>query len=90
MVKHSFFQESLCQNKYLHRFEIKEEWEDGVLEVCEICKIKKYFKVIMGKLNNANYMNSHFRLVLPTNHPFYFHEHNFKPLEEEPIPSPYV
>lgn len=82
MVKHSFFQNSLCKNKYLHRFSIKEESTTGVLEVCEICKLRHSFKVIDEKLNNADYMNWHIRNALPPQHPLYFHEHEYSPLTE--------
>lgn len=90
MVKHSFFQNSLCLNKYLHRFFITEESVDGVLEICEICKKKKTFKVIDDKLNNADYMSWHIRSALSYNHPYYYHEHSFNALEEDKIISPYV
>lgn len=87
-IKHSFFQNSRCLNSYLHSFDIVEEYEDGVLEVCQICKIKKFFKVIDGKLNNADYMSWHFKNVLPPNHPMYYHENHYKPLSE--IVSPFI
>ncbi len=87
VAKHSFFQNSQCLNKFMHRFSIKQEWSDGVLEVCEICKCKQFFKVIDDKLNNADYMSYHFRNVLPPNHPFFYHENNYEPLTE--IVSPY-
>jgi len=87
-MKHSFFRESQCKNKYLHRFEIVEEYEEGVLEVCEICKKKKFFKLIDGRPDNLSYMDYHIRNALPAQHPYYFHEHEFSPLTE--IISPYA
>lgn len=81
MVKHSFFQNSLCLNKYLHRFDIVEEYPEGVLEVCQICKHKKFYKVIDDRLNNADYMSYHFANVLPPNHPLYQHQHQIDPYE---------
>lgn len=86
-MKHNFFQESLCQNRYLHRFEIKEEYEDGVLEVCEICHIRKFFKIIDGKVDNQRYMSYHIRQALPTFHEYYEHERFYEPLS---IVSPYI
>lgn len=71
MVKHNFFQNSLCLNRYLHRFEIQQEYPNGVLEVCKICKLKKFFKVIDDQLNNYDYMSWHLIYALPTNHPYY-------------------
>ena len=88
-MKNSFFRESLCLNSYLHRFEIKEEHPDWVLEVCEICKMKKVFRVIDGNLNNHAYMDYHIRLILPQFHPFYYHERGYDPLTNL-IQSPYV
>lgn len=89
MVKHPFFQNSLCLNSYLHRFKIEREYDNGVLEVCEICKVKKFFKVIDDKLDNQDYMSWHFSNVLPSNHPFYYHENEYNPYSDY-ILSPYV
>lgn len=85
---HSVLKNSQCLNKYLHRFNIVEEHDGGVLEVCEICKKRMFFKLIDGKPDNQNYMNYHIRSALPPQHPLYFHEHEFNPLTE--IISPYV
>lgn len=79
----SFFEYSYCCNSYLHRFEIKEEYEEGVLEVCEICHKRKFFKLIDGLLDNKAYMSWHIKSILPQQHPFYEHQHNN-------IISPYV
>lgn len=79
MVRHSFFQHSLCLNKFLHTFDIVEEYPDGVVEVCQRCKKKKFFKVIDDKLNNADYMSWHFGHILPQNHPFYYHQFKYEP-----------
>lgn len=75
MTKHPFFEYSYCINGYLHRFEIKEEYEDGVLEVCEICHQRKFFKLIDGQVNNKNYMSYHIKSILPPQHPFYERQH---------------
>lgn len=80
-MRHSFFQNSQCLNKYLHKFDIVEEYPDGVVEVCQICKMKKRFKVIDDKLNNADYMSWHFGHVLPNNHPLYYHQTSYDPLD---------
>lgn len=90
MIKpeHPFFQNSKCLNSWLHRFEIKAEYPQGVMEVCEICKKKKFFRLIEGKVDNANYMSWHIRLALPTFHPLY--EREFPKLEDNGIESPYA
>ena len=69
--KHSFWQNSWCRNSYLHRFNIKEEYDNGVIEVCEICGMKKFFKVIDGKVSNQEYMSYHLKQALPAFHPLY-------------------
>ncbi len=65
-----------------------EEYETGVLEVCEICKRKKFFKLIDGKPDNQAYMNWHIRSALPSQHPLYSHEHDYSPLTD--TISPYA
>lgn len=87
--KHSFLQNSECKGSYLHRFSIKEEYDQGVKEVCEICGMSKFFRLIDGKLNNAEYMSYHIRQSLPDFHPLYNHERFYDPLSSL-IPSPYV
>lgn len=86
-MKHKFFQNSYCKAGYLHRFEIKEEYPEGVLEVCEICFTRKYFKVVDGLLDNQSYMSYHLKQVMPINHPMYSRQHE-TPLTSE-LPSPY-
>ncbi len=73
--RHSFWQNSQCQNSYLHRFTIVEEYDSGVLEVCDICHMRKFFKIIDNKVNNQEYMSYHIRQALPQFHPFYDHEY---------------
>lgn len=84
MNKHIFFENSLCLNSYLHRFEIKEEYDSGVLEVCEICHKRKFFKLLDGQLNNKEYMSWHIKSALPPQHSFYEHQ------QLNNIISPYV
>lgn len=85
-MSNSFWRKSLCQNQYLHRFKITGEFDDGVLEVCEICKKTRFFKVLDGKVNNQSYMDWHIRSALTQNHPYYFHEFYYSPFA---IESPY-
>lgn len=81
-MTNEFFRESLCQNQYLHRFKIVDEFPEGVLEVCEICGKDKFFKIYEGKLNNYEYMSYHIREALPPIHPYYFHEWSYNPLSD--------
>ncbi len=88
-MSHNFFRDSKCIGSWLHRYSITEEYPEGVLEVCEICKIKRFFKIIDDKVNGQNYMDSHFRNALPPSHPFYYHEFEYNPFDNGII-SPYV
>ena len=84
----NFWRKSLCQNQYLHRFNIVEEYPDGVVEECEICHKHIFSKIIDGKVNNLLYMDWHIRQALPSFHPYYYHEYSYDPLSE--TISPYV
>ena len=75
MNKHSFWQNSQCRNSYLHRFSIKNEYPEGVMEVCEICGMSKFFRIIDGKVNNFGYMSWHQRQGLNPIHPFFNREY---------------
>ena len=86
-TKHPFYQNSQCKHSYLHQFEIKEEYTEGVLEVCKICNVKKFFKIIDGKLSNTEYMSYHIHNILPQMHPLYQREYS-RPLDDK-ILSPY-
>lgn len=69
------FKNSICQNEYLHRFNLIEQYPEGVLEVCEICGIDKFFSIIDGRVDNFEYMSFHMRQALFPQHPYYTHEH---------------
>ncbi len=86
-MSHSFFRESQCLNQYLHRFSIKAEYPQGVKEVCEICGLSKFFRIIEGKVNNYEYMSYHVRQALPPFHPYFNHEQSYNPND---IVSPYA
>jgi hypothetical protein len=73
--KNAFFQNSKCKNSYLHRFEIVEEFDNGVLEICPICFKRKFFKLIENKVDNQFYMSYHIKSILPPQHPFYERQH---------------
>ncbi len=88
IVKHNFYQNSQCLNSYLHRFEVKREYPQGVLEVCEICHKRMFFKIIDDKVDNQNYMSYHIHNALPPFHPMYERD-NADPLDAS-IKSPYA
>lgn len=85
-----YFQNSKCLNRYLHRFEIKEENETAVLEVCEVCRTRKVFPVLDGQINANHYMSYHCRLALQPDHPLYEREYSYNPLNDDAITSPYA
>lgn len=87
ILKHNFYQNSYCKNSFLHRFNIEEEYDNGVLEICEICFMKKFFKILGGKVDNREYMSYHLKQALPQHHPLYSRQHT-NPLESL-IKSPY-
>lgn len=91
-LNHPFWQNSQCLKHYLHRFEVAREYETGVLEVCKICHVKKFFKITdTGKIDNNKFMSYHLRQVLG-NIPipnYIWHEYQYDPLSNEQI-SPYV
>lgn len=89
-VRNDFFRDSQCIGKWLHRFSIVAEYPEGVMENCEICHKSRFFKLIDEKVNNQEYMNSHFRNALPPSHPFFFHEYLYDPFSIEEIISPYA
>lgn len=85
-----FFQQSKCLNNYLHRFEIKEESETSVLEVCEICRMRKVFPISDGQINANNYLSWHCRLGLQSEHPLFQREYFYEPLNNDSIESPFM
>lgn len=66
---------SKCGNSWLHRFDIIEQYQDGVLEVCKICRKKKFFRAVAGRPDNNVYIAYHNRQLLPRNHPLYEREY---------------
>ena len=61
-------------------FDIKNQYENAVHEVCEICGKSIYFKMdSVGRVNNLAYIKSHLRQVLIPQHNLFKHEYpNFK------------
>lgn len=85
-----YFQRSKCLNNYLHRFEIKEESETAVLEVCEVCRMRKAFPMSDGQVNANHYMAWHCRLALQPENPLYEREYHYNPLNDDSVESPYA
>lgn len=73
-MRHPFFQNSTCRNSYMHRFNIVGEYPEGVMEVCQICGTKKFFKIVDGKVNNSGYMSWHQRQGFNPIHPLFSRE----------------
>lgn len=67
-MKSNYWQKSMCRGGYLHRYEILQQFSDGVVEVCEICGDRKFFKMIAGQTDNLRYISYHLRQALPMNH----------------------
>lgn len=70
----------MCRNQYLHRFELKDQCEEGVKEICLICGKSKFFRLIEGQFNNYEYMQFHQRQGLQPFHPYYNREYKNNPL----------
>ncbi len=70
--------ESRCRNSWLHRFNIVNQYEEGVMEICEICRTKRFFRVVQGKVNNMEYMRYHMRQALRPEHPLFYHEYEYQ------------
>lgn len=70
---------SRCFGTWLHKYEIRKEWPDCVLEICERCHHAMYFKIdhrgIANNKTNLHYIKYHIRLLLPKNHPLFKHEY---------------
>lgn len=62
------FADSQCRNGWLHRFNIVQQLENGVVERCEICGIKVPFRIHEGRINNKQYLSFHLRNALPKEH----------------------
>lgn len=69
------FDESECQNAYLHRFYIQYQFEEGVIECCEICGQQEFFKVVDGRVDNNHYLAFHARQALLPQDPRFTHEY---------------
>lgn len=63
---------SKCQNGYLHSWKITRNFSEGVEEVCEVCKRKKFFK---KNVSNREYLSYHLRQALQPNHKLFYHEY---------------
>jgi len=88
IVTNNFLRNSECKGKWLHHFEIQEEHEAGVMEVCRVCKLRKFFKLVDGLADNQEYMNWHIKSALPKEHPLFYHEYLYDPYNNDKI-SPY-
>lgn len=81
----------MCKGRYLHRYEIIQQHNDGVLENCSICHRNRFFKAVGGQVENGAYMAYHLRLAI-ANLPLWgyiWHEFEYDPLSDNVV-SPYV
>lgn len=76
MHKGDEFEDSACIDTWMHRYEIKRDWGNCVMEVCDICGDEQYFEILSGgRCDNINYLSYHLRLALPPYHPLHMHEY---------------
>lgn len=71
----SSWQNSNCSHGWLHRFSIVAEYEEGVLERCQLCSKEVFFPIINGQSNNEMYVAFHVRQCLPPYHELFSHEY---------------
>lgn len=67
-MTHVFWKESKCIGGWLHRYDTMAMHEQGVLEMCGICKKKVFHKVYQDTLNHTTYLRHHHRDVLTPQH----------------------
>ena len=72
------FSESYCLNGYLHRYKLAEQYTDGVVEMCEVCKDRYFFRVVDGRIDNNEYLSKHARQALMKQHPLFSHEYDLQ------------
>ncbi len=53
---------------WLHKFEIYQQDDRGVLEICVRCGLRKTWEVRNGKINNLDYLSYHVRNALIPQH----------------------
>lgn len=63
------FQNSYCYENYLHDFDIISVYENGVIEICSRCHIKKFFRD-----SNRDYLSYHIKQILGPSNPRFKHE----------------
>lgn len=71
----SFWGNSQCCDSYLHRFNIVNQYFDGVLERCELCGEEQFFPIVNGELDNIDYLSYHARQALMPQHELFIHEY---------------
>lgn len=71
----SFWGNSECLDAWLHRFQIIQAYEQGILERCEICHLEVFFPVVNGSIDNLEYLSYHARQALMPQHPYFKHEY---------------
>lgn len=63
---------SECHGGWMHRYEIIEQDENGVLEICPICHDMQYFP---HNIPSHEYLNYHIRSMLQLNNSRFYYEY---------------
>lgn len=63
---------SQCIAGWMHRYQILDTWDEGVVEICPICRTRRFFH---KDTNNFTYLSYHLRSALQNNHPKFAHEY---------------
>jgi hypothetical protein len=77
MNKGDEWEESLCCDTWLHRYQIVAQYAECVMEVCEICGDEQYYQILPnGMSDNQEYLSHNIRMALPPFHPLFEHEYS--------------
>lgn len=68
---------SECLDSWLHRYQIIQPYENGVLERCDICGDELFSPVVDGRVDNMEYLSYHARQALMPHHELYKHEYEY-------------
>jgi len=67
---------SKCKAGYLHRFDLLKEDKDCAIEICQICRTRRFYRVRNGRVNNYKYASEHIRSMLQPAHRLFNREYN--------------
>lgn len=76
MNKGDEWEDSLCTDVWLHRYNIVYQSDEWIMEICEICGDDQYYRILEdGSSDNQEYLSHNLRLALPYHHPWSKHEY---------------